>query len=1393
MKDRNKTTQQVIDGLVQVHQRGTELDAAGAESKEMEEEIRQRTEDLALIGLLNRAVNRGDTLQEILELLAKETKRIFSSGGATTYLLSEDKSHLILRRKQLLSTRLKSQLEKLIGMRMPTEIRIPLKEGSLFFQLLESGKPTLINNSRTIKRYMGEFAEDKVTKRIVPEIYRILGIRSVMCAPLIAGDQAIGLLDISRDEPFAESDLRRLESISEQVSAIVARRRVEEALQESKERYCSLVESTEDSVYLVDKMGTYLFMNKNCLSRSDLPIEKVVGRPYGEFHSEEKTNEFCEKLKEVFETGRSVQYEHRSERDGHYFLRTLSPVEDHDGNITAVTVISTDITERVQAEKLAKRKTALATLSSAVARRISSKLELDELLSEIVTAMHEAFEYYSVAFLMVDEEAGCLNLHSLAGHAPDTSLKDFRIALGKGMTGCAAVSGKTQAAGDVSQDPHYVRKGMEETASELALPIKRGEKVIGVLDLQSDDYDAFDETDVGAMEALADQIAIAIENAQLFQETQRRTEEIAALREVTLATLSTLERDQVFEIMLDQLGAVIAYDNAAVKVLAPDGREKMFAGRGPITREQIMWDGFDATGNKLVQEMRETRRPIVVHDTHTDERFEKVGNWEAFHSWAGAPLFVRDDLVGCLMVEKTSPGFYGEMAVQLLENFAHAAAIALENTRLYKEIRKELAERKQAEEELRESEVRYRSLFERNLAGVYLTTPEGRVLDCNEAFVQILGYDSREEVMSCQALEFYHDSADREKSITQLLKERILTGQEWCLRRKDGSPIWVLENSNLIAGKDGTSALLQGTLVDITERKQAEEEIRRLNQYLESVIDNANVWLDVADKDGNIILWNKAAETISGYSREEVVGHDKIWQWLYPDEPYRRKVTERMASTLADGAVDDVLETTIRCKDGENRIIAWNQKNMINEKGDLISSVVLGRDITQQKSAEERVQYQADLLQHVSDAIISIDLEFNIKSWNKAAERIYGWKTEEVMGKPVREVTQLEYPHDRMENVGNTLFEKGFWEGEVFQRRKDGTVINVFAAVSLVRDKDGNPTGAVAINRDITERKRAEEALHKAEAKYHELVERSKDGVAVVQDGVVKFVNSAATDLFGYSLEEVMEKSFLEFIPFNSRTFIQKRYIDRMAGKPVPSIYEIELLKKDGSTLPVELNAGQVEVEGKSADLVFIRDITERKQAAEKLQKALESTIQAVGLTTEIRDPYTAGHQKRVTRLACAIAKEMGLSKEKIEDIRIAGLMHDIGKMTIPSEILSKPSRLADMEYRLVQGHPQVAYDILKKAELPCPIADIVLQHHERMDGSGYPHGIKGEEIMLEARILAVADVVEAMASHRPYRPALGMNAALEEIALHKGNLYDSDVVDACIRLFAEKHFQFED
>jgi putative nucleotidyltransferase with HDIG domain len=210
--------------------------------------------------------------------------------------------------------------------------------------------------------------------------------------------------------------------------------------------------------------------------------------------------------------------------------------------------------------------------------------------------------------------------------------------------------------------------------------------------------------------------------------------------------------------------------------------------------------------------------------------------------------------------------------------------------------------------------------------------------------------------------------------------------------------------------------------------------------------------------------------------------------------------------------------------------------------------------------------------------------------------------------------------------------------------------------------------------------------------------------------------------------------------------------------------------------------------------LIVSVDISERKKAERELEnsmerwrRALEGSIHAMALTVEMRDPYTAGHQQRVAYLSSMIAQEMGLSQDRVYGLRLGGVIHDIGKIAVPAEILTKPGRLTEIEFDLIKTHCRVGYEILKSIEFPWPIAQIVLQHHERMDGSGYPLGLGGEDILLEARILGVADVVEAMASHRPYRPALGIEKALQEISENRTTLYDPEVVDACLKLFREK------
>ena len=224
------------------------------------------------------------------------------------------------------------------------------------------------------------------------------------------------------------------------------------------------------------------------------------------------------------------------------------------------------------------------------------------------------------------------------------------------------------------------------------------------------------------------------------------------------------------------------------------------------------------------------------------------------------------------------------------------------------------------------------------------------------------------------------------------------------------------------------------------------------------------------------------------------------------------------------------------------------------------------------------------------------------------------------------------------------------------------------------------------------------------------------------------------------------------------------------------------------------LRRRKLEIENRSHRENLEKLVLERtdklKKTMNDLRKAIDGIIEAMGLTVEIRDPYTAGHQRRVAEIAHSIAIEMGLSNQQIQGIRMAGVIHDIGKMAVPAEILSKPGKITEHEFGIIKTHPEVGYNILKKIDFPWPIAQIVYQHHERIDGSGYPQGLEGKDILLEARIMAVADVVEAMASHRPYRPALGIDSALEEIEKNTNEIYDPEVVDACLRIFREDKFK---
>ena len=335
---------------------------------------------------------------------------------------------------------------------------------------------------------------------------------------------------------------------------------------------------------------------------------------------------------------------------------------------------------------------------------------------------------------------------------------------------------------------------------------------------------------------------------------------------------------------------------------------------------------------------------------------------------------------------------------------------------------------------------------------------------------------------------------------------------------------------------------------------------------------------------------------------------------------------------------------------------------------------------------------------------------------------------------------------------------------------------------------------------DDERRREAERQLADSEEQFKQAFESASIGIVLIAtDGRVLKSNAASSTISGYSAAELVGAEFGRFLAPESAEPLLNLFGQMLRGERETVRTEGRILHKDGRPVWIRANAARVcDTLGKLRYLVVqVEDISEFKEGGERvrhymdeLEETMIGTIRAVSTMVEIRDPYTAGHELRVGKLSAAIAGEMGLDAERCRGLDIAGSLHDIGKISVPAEILSKPTRLQPAEFEIVKMHAQSGYDILKDIRFPWPIAEVARQHHERLDGSGYPQGLKGEQIILEARILAVADVVESMGSHRPYRPARGIDAALDEIASGRGKLYDPGAVDACLRLFREKGYQ---
>lgn len=314
-----------------------------------------------------------------------------------------------------------------------------------------------------------------------------------------------------------------------------------------------------------------------------------------------------------------------------------------------------------------------------------------------------------------------------------------------------------------------------------------------------------------------------------------------------------------------------------------------------------------------------------------------------------------------------------------------------------------------------------------------------------------------------------------------------------------------------------------------------------------------------------------------------------------------------------------------------------------------------------------------------------------------------------------------------------------------------------------------------------------EKRIIASENKYRKLFDNSRDALFLINDeGILLEFNQSLLRLTGHSGNDLHKLNMAEILNSSSEL---NEIIAKINTDGYIEDYETELISKNGNRLNCQITSTRISNENDQQHVYqgIIKDVTELKRSMLRQREMMLGIIKAMASTVEARDPYTAGHQMRVADISVLIANEIGLSAERVREISMAAMIHDLGKISVPAEILSKPGRITEVEFSLIKSHSTIGYDILKVIDFPFPLADIVHQHHERIDGSGYPLGLHNEDILLEAKIIAVADVVEAMASHRPYRPALGIDVAIKEVVSKRGIHYDENVVDAFYAI-AENH-----
>lgn len=582
----------------------------------------------------------------------------------------------------------------------------------------------------------------------------------------------------------------------------------------------------------------------------------------------------------------------------------------------------------------------------------------------------------------------------------------------------------------------------------------------------------------------------------------------------------------------------------------------------------------------------------------------------------------------------------------------------------------------------------------------------------------------------------------------------------------------------------------------VLKRKSIEDELSHTNKELNILLEMNIEGVRFIDKDFNVLKVNKKFCNIAGVNEKTNLARKCYLVFRTLD---CHKPTCALKQIL-DGSTKVRREINVNRIDGKTIPCILTAIPLKDTGGNVIGIVENFYDISDVMEAEKSLIESRKKYRELADTldvmVVDLDTKGKIAYANREAFDKTGY-TKKDLNRGFN-IMNMVIPTDKVKvavNFIKLLTGKKSRKTSVYKvKRRDGTTFPAVVHPNYLLDGKGKITGIRVVLVDLTDIEVAEKKVKESEEKYRLLFENSLDGVyRTTLEGKYINVNLALVKMLGYRSREELIK-----IDIPTQLYIRKE--DRPGPDQRNKIFETRLRRKDGSIITVEINSRVAYKYGKPAYYEgIVRDITKRKEAEkkveqsyQKLKKILNDVIETLASIVEVKDPYTSGHQKRVALLAVAMARELGMDEEKIEIINTAALIHDMGKINLPASVLTRPGRLSKVEFDMVKTHPRLGYDMVSHIEFPKPVADIVLQHHERIDGSGYPQGLKGNEIILEAKILAVADVVEAMCSHRPYRPSLGVAKAVKEIRKGKGKIYDPRAVGACIKVIKSKKIDLE-